>query len=423
MDEYESPRRREGNDSNKSPGPIHDYEQYMYGGSVGRDRIEENSPNATIEELDEDDEQILDLAGIDEKSERQNTTSSSDKEQSNVVVVNHRNAGWGEIAEPENISEEKAEAEREIGEEVLAGALKGDFNDDPTFWSSVGQIATGLIPIAGQLGDARDLIHALDDICNQEGYKKIGSWAALVLIVIGFVPGVGDFIKGIGKTGIRYLDNNRITKQIGQWLGDNIISPILKRVRDLTAPIVGQIKDAIRRKLDEAQEIARGLGEGVDNVIDDVTGRPQVATEGAGSVNPSRIESNQPRGNEPSRMQSTGTPDGSFPETTTYKASAVSKFRSTIGRIRTLAKKHGFEIPKGINKPATQQAIKDYVDFIIKNGETRVGAYKPTGGGDLNALWTKYEDTIVLRRSNGEFITFFNATEGGQALNSPFINP
>ena len=73
-----------------------------------------------------------------------------------------------------------------------------------------------------------------------------------------------------------------------------------------------------------------------------------------------------------------------------------------------------------MKNPATQQAVKDYVNFVIKNGETRVGAYKPTGGGDLNALWTKYEDTIVLRRSNGEFITFLDASGGGQALNAPF---
>ena len=122
-------------------------------------------------------------------------------------------------------------------------------------------------------------------------------------------------------------------------------------------------------------------------------------------------------------MQSTGTPGGSFLKTTTYAPDAIKKFRQTARRIRELAKKHGFDIPQKMKKPATQQVIKDYVDFIIKNGETRVGAYKPTGGGDLNALWTKYGDTIVLRRSNGEFITFLNASEGGQALNSPFVNP
>ena len=41
----------------------------MYDGNVPRDRIEENSPNATIEELDEDDEQILDLVNSDSKSD------------------------------------------------------------------------------------------------------------------------------------------------------------------------------------------------------------------------------------------------------------------------------------------------------------------------------------------------------------------
>ena len=138
------------------------------------------------------------------------------------VASNYLDAGEGEIANTENL-EETTQAEAEVAQEVLAGALMGDFNNDPTFWSDVGQIVTGLIPIAGQLGDARDLIHALDDITNEEGYKKLGSWATLVLIVIGFVPGVGDAIKSVGKRGIRYLDNNRITKRIGEWLGDIVI--------------------------------------------------------------------------------------------------------------------------------------------------------------------------------------------------------
>ena len=214
-----------------------------------------------------------------------------------------------ELAESEK---EEAEAEREIANEVLAGALQGDFNDDPTFWSDVGQIVTGLIPVAGQLGDIRDLVHILDDITNQEGYKKIGSWATLVLIAIGFIPGIGDGIKTIGKRGLKYLDNNRILKKMGEFLGENIIAPILNRVGDLTAPVVGQIKDAIRRKLAEAQDIARQLGEGVDNVIDDVTGQPRLVTEEASNVSPNKIDNtNQPRQNEP--LQSTSTSGSSVP--------------------------------------------------------------------------------------------------------------
>ena len=174
----------------------------------------------------------------------------------NQVTYNYLDAGESEIANTENL-EETTQAEAEVAQEVLAGALMGDFNNDPTFWSDVGQIVTGLIPIAGQLGDARDLIHALDDIFNKEGFKKIASWATLVLIVIGFIPGVGDAIKSIGRRGIRYLDNNGIIKRIGQWLGNNVISPILDVVGDITAPLVGRIKNAIRSKLDDTHQIAR----------------------------------------------------------------------------------------------------------------------------------------------------------------------
>lgn len=91
---------------------------------------------------------------------------------------------------------------------------------------------------------------------------------------------MGDAIKSLGRRGIRYLDNNGIIKRIEQWLGNNIISPILERVGDITAPLVSRIKNVIRSKLDEAQEIARQLSGDADNV----TGRPPVATEGAYDV-------------------------------------------------------------------------------------------------------------------------------------------
>ena len=329
MDEYESPRKRSANDNNKSPGPIHDYEQYMYGGSVGRDRIEENSPNATIEELDEDDEQILDLV------------------------------------DTENISQEKVEAEREIANEVLAGALMGDFNSDPTFWSDVGQIVTGLIPVAGQLGDIRDLVHILDDITNFEGYKKIGSWATLVLIVIGFVPGIGDAIAKLGKRGLRYLDNNRILKQMGEFLGENIIAPILNRVGDLTAPLVDQIKNAIRRKLEEAQQIARQLGEGVDNVIDDVTGKgqPRLATEGAGNVTSNQIDNT----NQPLRSQGNSSGGGKTPNNITRKQQQAldSLGKDTVAKIKS---------------HLTPQEITEFVDEL---GVAKVKELADKFGGDV----------------------------------------
>ena len=52
-----------------------------------------------------------------------------------------------------------------------------------------------------------------------------------VLIVIGFIPGIEDGIKTIGKRGLGYLDNNRILKQMGEFLGEKIIAPILDRLQ------------------------------------------------------------------------------------------------------------------------------------------------------------------------------------------------
>ena len=168
---------------------------------------------------------------------------------------------------------------------------------------------------------------------------------------------MGDAIKSVGKRGLRYLDNNRILKRIGEWLGDNIISPILERVGDLTAPIVGQIKDAIRRKLAEAQEIARQLGEGVDNVIDDVTGRPQVATEGAGNV-PNRMETEPPiRGNEP--MQSQGGSGGfRFP-------TPESVLENLSNRNKKHLKRHLAEFQE-LDPTITEESLRELGASIVK---------------------------------------------------------
>ena len=327
---------------------------------------------------------ILDDDEFEDEEFEDTQTVESAFVQSEIVASNYLDAGWGEITNTENISEEQIEAEREIANEVLAGALKGDFNSDPTFWSDISQIVTGLIPIAGQLGDIRDLVHILDDITNKEGYKKIGSWAILVLIAIGFIPGIGDGIKSIGRRGIRYLDNNRILKKIGEFLGENIIAPILNRVGDLTAPIVDQIKNAIRRKLTEAQEIARQLGEGADNV----TGRPQVATEGVGNVSPSRIDNtNQPRQNEPSKMSTNSPGSGGFEAYNTAKNGGKHS-----GFYRNYVGKPTEQIQKGIKK--IQRQIEEHQN-LIRDPKKYLSEY---GKGDWDTLDPRQQKALVTKK-------------------------
>ena len=63
--------------------------------------------------------------------------------------------------------------------------------------------------------------------------------------------------------------------------------------------------------------------------------------------------------------------------------------------------------------------ISSFIDDVIRLGETRVGPYKPTGGGWPNALWTKHGNTIVIRSPEGRFVTILDAAGGGTAVNYP----
>lgn len=84
--------------------------------------------------------------------------------------------------------------------DLFKGALLGDFNEDASGGALTGQILLGFVPIAGQIGDARDTIAAIKDVYN----GKDGAWGSLGIAAIAWVPGVGDAAKGVlrGADGI-----------------------------------------------------------------------------------------------------------------------------------------------------------------------------------------------------------------------------
>ena len=198
----------------------------------------------------------------------------------------------------------------------------------------------------------------------------------------------------------------------------------LVKIRDAAKQAGQQVSQEIDRALDDLLSDRPLAAAGGPNPGNQTSKQPGGNSNSGANQSGKQPESGgkQPEGNEPS--SSNDVPDGSENINITFGSNAVKKFRSHAERIRTNANIHGFDIPSGgLKKPEVQNAMKDYMNFIIKNGETKIGAYKPTGGGDVNALWTKYDNSIVIRRSNGEFITFLDASKGGQALNSPFVNP
>src|SRR5699024_758953 len=89
---------------------------------------------------------------------------------------------WMKKRIKENLPQE-GDYEQGVGEMLLDGAIQGDFQEDPTFWNSVGAIAGGCIPYVGQVADIRDLIVSLDKIFNKGGWKSGFEWANLALVI------------------------------------------------------------------------------------------------------------------------------------------------------------------------------------------------------------------------------------------------
>ncbi len=114
-----------------------------------------------------------------------------------------------------------------FGEDIADGAIMGDFSDNSSPTKTVSQIGVGLIPVVGQIADGRDTIAAAKKV--MEG--KPGSWLDLGLAVIGWLPGIGDWIKGAGKTTtILRREGEEVAETVLKRAsrGDNFYKPIIE---------------------------------------------------------------------------------------------------------------------------------------------------------------------------------------------------
>ena len=145
------------------------------------------------------------------------------------------------------------------GEQFLAGALYGDFIEHPTFWSTIGQIVVGFIPYAGQVADVRDLIAVLNRLINQGRWRDPFEWLNLVLIIIGFVPGIGDIIKGAGRAGLRWLRNTRLLGRAFRWLERVLVEQAIGAIRPTIQRLVARTKRAIRDLVDRTRARIREI--------------------------------------------------------------------------------------------------------------------------------------------------------------------
>lgn len=112
----------------------------------------------------------------------------------------------------------------------LWGTIQGDFNQDATISQSAVNAVIGLIPIADQVLDARDLIagmkHLIEYYMEDEEEQRAHPdslglsyetwlWVGLFLIAIGCIPTVGSAVKGVLRTIIRILqDASRVAGEL-----------------------------------------------------------------------------------------------------------------------------------------------------------------------------------------------------------------
>jgi hypothetical protein len=82
---------------------------------------------------------------------------------------------------------------------VYDGAIDGDFSENESTVKTVTQVGVGLIPVVGQIADARDTAAAIRDI--REG--RDGAWSNLGFVLAGWLPLAGDLVKSLRKKGIR----------------------------------------------------------------------------------------------------------------------------------------------------------------------------------------------------------------------------
>jgi hypothetical protein len=104
----------------------------------------------------------------------------------------------------------------------------------------------------------------------------------------------------------------------------------------------------------------------------------------------------------------------------THGRNSLPHMRSHAQHIRTAARADGVEIPTGVSRPATQQAIRDYIQYVVDNPEqVGQGRYMSVD----NAIWSRRGDLIIVRKPDGEWITALSASRGGAAGGAPWNNP
>lgn len=148
----------------------------------------------------------------------------------------------------------------------LEGALLGDFADNDTWSAMAGQTVVGLIPVVGQIADARDTAAAVVDVI--EG--KDGAWPRLGAAGVGWIPVIGDVLKGLLRSGAK--------------LGTKVVEEGIERAIKEGAEEGGErlVKEGAEEGTEEgAEQLARGGADEAGDATQKSEGGEKLAKEAA----------------------------------------------------------------------------------------------------------------------------------------------
>lgn len=118
-------------------------------------------------------------------------------------------------------SDESRQSSEQMGVGILSEVALGDFHEGQSTWTgTLTNVVVGVIPIAGQVADARDTAAAVKKVWSQP--TSGWAWAGLGMAIIGWIPLLGDAAKG-GTKVVRKAATKVETKSAASGLGEQLI--------------------------------------------------------------------------------------------------------------------------------------------------------------------------------------------------------
>lgn len=156
-----------------------------------------------------------------------------------------------------------------------------NFSNSPTaqIGMAVLEVILGMIPGVGQAIDIKDTAVSLYDILVQ-GKRGVEDFIGLIGALAGWVPGVGDAIKSVGKVAMKGAD---FLVPLLKNLGPDVTQTVIKTIGDLDwgKILTDVVNDVIRRWDDVVRVLDRSAGW----ILESLGAKPAMAMAGGVMLN------------------------------------------------------------------------------------------------------------------------------------------